>query len=162
MSADVTAQVCGLCHYRHPASIDEIDEEIRPRVVMAHEEAMAWQRFRSAVADVVEAVESYPYLWNIGDGCGGKVFDEITAAFRFAGYSTERSEPPFRSTKKQLPAKLRAVVLARDGLRCVHCGCEDIDELGVDHIVAEVNGGPHTLDNLQTLCRSCNSRKGTK
>lgn len=73
-------------------------------------------------------------------------------------------EPPYlpHSTSKKQPVSklLRAMVFERDGYRCMACGATD--DLSVDHIIAESKGGPTTLDNLQTLCRSCNSRKGTR
>ena len=54
--------------------------------------------------------------------------------------------------------KLRITVLDRDGWLCAICG-------GVadtaDHIVPRVKGGDMwAMDNLQSLCKSCNSRKG--
>lgn len=68
---------------------------------------------------------------------------------------------PHSTTKKQPVSKhLRAMVFQRDGHRCASCGAEN--DLSVDHIIAESKGGPTTLANLQTLCRSCNSRKGTR
>lgn len=65
---------------------------------------------------------------------------------------------PYR--KGSIPATLRQSVLERDGYRCVKCGATE--DLQCDHIVPEVLGGPTTLGNLQTLCRSDNLRKGTK
>ena len=35
-------------------------------------------------------------------------------------------------------------------------------DLTIDHIVAESKVGSHEIDNFQTLCWSCNSRKGVK
>jgi 5-methylcytosine-specific restriction endonuclease McrA len=57
-------------------------------------------------------------------------------------------------------AVVRARVFARDGFCCVNCGTGE--RLTVDHIVAKALGGSDALDNLQTLCASCNSRKGTR
>lgn len=62
--------------------------------------------------------------------------------------------------KVPIPSELREAVFARDGYRCVSCGSREY--LCADHKLAEVLGGPATLSNLQTLCRSCNSRKGTR
>lgn len=39
--------------------------------------------------------------------------------------------------------------------------CKTTDNLAVDHIVALVNGGSDSIENLQILCRSCNSSKNT-
>jgi len=48
----------------------------------------------------------------------------------------------------------------RDGWQCVTCGTHK--GLTVDHIVPVSKGGSDDLDNLQTMCGSCNSRKGAR
>lgn len=68
----------------------------------------------------------------------------------------ERTKGP----KDRVPTLLRWQVWERDDFRCAQCGGR-ID-LTVDHIVPESAGGLTTLSNLQTLCRSCNSRKGAR
>jgi superfamily II DNA or RNA helicase len=50
-------------------------------------------------------------------------------------------------------------VKGRDGA-CLACGATH--RLEVDHIVAGYHGGSHDTDNLQTLCRTCNGRKGRR
>lgn len=55
---------------------------------------------------------------------------------------------------------VRNFVMERDGFRCVLC--PSIDTLCIDHIRPVCRGGESTLDNLQTLCRSCNSIKADK
>lgn len=79
----------------------------------------------------------------------------------------QRHQPTFPAparlepyVKKPIHAKLRWAVFRRDGYRCVVCGCDE--DLTADHIIAEVNGGKATIDNLQTLCRPCNSKKGVR
>jgi hypothetical protein len=62
--------------------------------------------------------------------------------------------------KKPIPNGLRKQVFERDGYRCVQCG--DWHDLHADHIHPESKGGLATLDNLQTLCKPCNSRKGAR
>lgn len=62
--------------------------------------------------------------------------------------------------KKKIPAALRSMVFERDMYRCKNCGTWK--ELSVDHIHPESLGGLLVLENLQTLCRPCNSKKGTK
>jgi hypothetical protein len=54
--------------------------------------------------------------------------------------------------------KLRITILDRDGCQCVVCHGPAHT---VDHIVPRVKGGDiWSPDNLQSMCKSCNSRKG--
>ena len=54
--------------------------------------------------------------------------------------------------------KLRITVLDRDGWLCAVCGAVANT---VDHIYPRVKGGDMwAMDNLQSLCKSCNSSKG--
>ena len=62
--------------------------------------------------------------------------------------------------KKTLSAKFRNMVISRDNGRCRACGIGDVDSLECDHIVPESQGGQDTLGNMQTLCHTCNNRKG--
>lgn len=61
--------------------------------------------------------------------------------------------------KDQGPRKvgknLREEVFERDEHKCVRCGSDD--HIQVDHILPQSCGGPHILENLRTLCRSCNA-----
>lgn len=67
-----------------------------------------------------------------------------------------KSRKPYQ--KAPIPADLRWEVFERDNFTCLRCGSRRL--LQADHIVAERKGGPTTLDNLQTLCKPCNVRKG--
>lgn len=60
--------------------------------------------------------------------------------------------------KRPLPQGLRTKVFERDKYRCVCCGTHK--QLSVDHVYPEVHGGSDEFDNLQTLCKPCNSKKG--
>lgn len=64
-----------------------------------------------------------------------------------------------QKTKVPIPPELRWEVWERDNFNCQICGRRR--NLTVDHIVPESKGGKLELDNLQTLCKSCNSRKGS-
>lgn len=70
--------------------------------------------------------------------------------------------PP--STRKQrkayIPEEIRWEVWERDDFRCRQCGARRF--LRIDHIFPESLGGEVITENLQTLCHSCNSKKGTK
>lgn len=54
----------------------------------------------------------------------------------------------------------RLRVFERDGHQCVKCG--STEDLTIDHIYPRVHGGCNCFVNLQTLCRLCNEKKGTK
>jgi 5-methylcytosine-specific restriction endonuclease McrA len=43
---------------------------------------------------------------------------------------------------------------------CLVCGTEN--DLTLDHVVPLISGGTHGIDNMQVLCRSHNSSKGSK
>jgi 5-methylcytosine-specific restriction endonuclease McrA len=73
---------------------------------------------------------------------------------------TWKNEPTKTNKKKRIDGVLRKSVFERDFYRCVKCKTH-ID-LCCDHIFPESKGGEATLENLQTLCRSCNSKKKDK
>jgi hypothetical protein len=82
----------------------------------------------------------------------GETFDQLVSA-----------EPAPRSDvyrKATIGASLRKAVFERDMYRCKHCSTHL--DLSIDHIVPESKGGASDIDNLQTLCRPCNSRKGVR
>ena len=53
--------------------------------------------------------------------------------------------------------KRRQKIYQRDGWRCVACGIGH--DLTLDHILPKSKGGTDALDNLQTMCRTCNQAK---
>jgi len=72
----------------------------------------------------------------------------------------ERTNPYYRNYKNLRQSKayedLRREMIVKFGM-CFNCHSED--DLTIDHIVPMSLGGKHEIDNLQVLCRSCNSRK---
>jgi len=62
--------------------------------------------------------------------------------------------------KDRLSRALRTKVFQRDCFTCKTCF--STENLSVDHIKPEILGGTLDFDNLQTLCRKCNSSKGAK
>ena len=63
-----------------------------------------------------------------------------------------------RRLKTSIPADLRWRVWERDNFTCLHCGTRK--HLSIDHIIPESQGGLTIIENLQTLCVRCNSKKG--
>lgn len=89
--------------------------------------------------------------------------EKIANAFHKAhgGVWLTRPNPPREGYKKKnVTIGLKKKVFERDFYRCLHCGTHK--DLSVDHIKPESKGGETNLDNLQTLCKPCNSRKGVK
>lgn len=92
---------------------------------------------------------------DICDSCAGKV----SSAYEnwHGGSSCGNSEA---KKKKRIGPALALSVFRRDGFICK--ACKKTGDLTVDHIIPESLGGLTSEENLQTLCRSCNSIKGTK
>lgn len=68
--------------------------------------------------------------------------------------------PRSKPKKVPIPHDIRWSVWERDNFTCKVCGARK--NLTVDHIHPESKGGKATLENCQTLCKTCNSRKGAK
>jgi hypothetical protein len=61
---------------------------------------------------------------------------------------------------RKITSRLRLNIYERDGYKCKHCGTSN--DLSLDHIHPVTKGGITSFNNLQTLCRPCNSRKGNR
>ncbi len=57
-------------------------------------------------------------------------------------------------------AELREFIFTRDGHCCLRCGSRE--NLSIDHITPLACGGDNSEENLQTLCKRCNSSKGSQ
>ena len=60
--------------------------------------------------------------------------------------------------RSKVSNRIRFAIYKRDGYRCRKCG-RKTNDLEIDHILPISKGGKTCIDNLQTLCRSCNSAK---
>ena len=69
-----------------------------------------------------------------------------------------RSRPYARFVRQKVTETTRARILLRDGFTCRSCGSGT--NLSVDHIFPTTLGGDNEDENLQVLCRPCNSKKG--
>jgi hypothetical protein len=102
-----------------------------------------------------------PMLWQWGDGQGAYVLDRLRTVVVDGGMSWPLDQKPTNQKKKSKVSRdLIRRVFERDLYRCVHCGTHL--DLCCDHIFPEALGGKAVVENLQTLCRSCNSKKGVK
>jgi hypothetical protein len=59
--------------------------------------------------------------------------------------------------ERRLPEHVRFLVLRRDSVQCVFCGNKG--RLEIDHIIPWSAGGSDDMDNLRTLCHSCNQTR---
>jgi len=73
-----------------------------------------------------------------------------------SGYNREKRSQikNYKSTLKKLLHKYK--------FQCVHCGNNDKESLTIDHIFPVSKGGSDSIENLQILCKACNSKKGAK
>lgn len=90
-----------------------------------------------------------------GDGHGAYLLGILQEEL---GIAPSAPAPGYR--KQAIPRALAKQVFERDAYRCLDCGTHL--DLCCDHVLPESKGGPTTLDNLATRCRSCNSRKGVR
>lgn len=80
----------------------------------------------------------------------GRCSAHPSAAYR---YRPDKPRGPYNSAEYK---RNRPIVLEASGGLCALCGGAAST---VDHIIPWSRGGGSGLDNLQALCRPCNSRK---
>lgn len=95
-------------------------------------------------------------FWKVSEEARETIQWALREADRRKSYAFRREEANLHIANRSV----RKRIFKRDGQRCLHCG--KTKSLSVDHVVAVVNGGGNDDENLQTLCRSCNSSKGAK
>jgi hypothetical protein len=61
------------------------------------------------------------------------------------------------ATPRHVSVTTRMDVFQKYGHRC--CSCQSDSHLTLDHIVPRSHGGTNDVENLQVLCRTCNSKK---
>jgi 5-methylcytosine-specific restriction endonuclease McrA len=109
-----------------------------------------------------EVYHQYPLLDERATVCGecAGVVANVYWKAHAGRWLTWKNPPSVDRRKPKIPQQLRWEVFKRDGYTCCECGAHG--DLTCDHIEAESKGGPTTLENLRTLCRSCNSKKGAR
>lgn len=65
-----------------------------------------------------------------------------------------------KGKRKRVSTRVALAVFDRDGYECRKCKTRK--NLTVDHVIPVSRGGQTEMDNLQTLCGDCNSRKGSR
>ena len=121
------------------------------------DEQAAIRKIDQMIADHLPEID---YCWKFGDGQGGGILERMNKQLTDAGLLNLPSNRPPMYAKKSISGAKRIRVFERDKYRCIQC--QTHLDLTVDHIHPERKGGTLDMENLQTLCRSCNSRKGVK
>ncbi len=84
----------------------------------------------------------------------------VRAKCELADLVLRLAQPGAQRPRLPIPFIVRAKVWARDHFQCVKCGSPD--QLSLDHVIPHSLGGSDDEGNLQTLCGTCNSRKGAR
>lgn len=95
--------------------------------------------------------------WGSGEPLSDAIY-RLTTVWR--SNHPEPPEQPKEPKRRPISGTLRRQVWDRDEWTCQHCGTHK--NLTVDHIMPWSKGGSDDLDNLQTLCGTCNSSKGAR
>ena len=119
--------------------------------------------FYNRVGDLIEIMPAYELAawraWEVENVDGG----EEVASSDWPGIDKYRpylSVPIPDYRRHAVPVRIRQQVLERDDFICQHCGTGQ--RLTIDHVKPVVLGGGNGAENLQALCKSCNSRKGAR
>lgn len=83
----------------------------------------------------------------------------------FAARYLAKSDMPIDNKRRSFSFDEKAAVVEENVKRygsrqCEKCGAKD--NLSVDHRKPLARGGHNRIDNLQLLCRKCNSKKGDR
>lgn len=134
----------------------------RPRRLWA--ELMPYDPYEGE--EVIQKLEEFGFILRY-EADGGRYIQIVNFAKHQAPHYKEVAStipaPPGWSdsgtTPGGVPDEVRTKILERDG-KCLECGATD--NLTLDHIVPRSLGGSHEEENLQTLCRRCNSSKNNR
>jgi hypothetical protein len=94
-----------------------------------------------------------------GNGNCGYIFEIVLKALQDEGLYKHQMPQAKKTKNRPVGGSLRTRVFERDMYRCKCCGTHE--NLSIDHIIPQVKGGTNEIDNLQTLCKTCNTRKGS-
>lgn len=124
--------------------------------------------------ELYRVVQERAAMWDLlnyvnQDGSGSN-FDSYDSLIYYASRIFQRQQEEeavrksYEGRRQEYAAKrpklVRAMRMRGDAWECRQC--KSTDSISVDHIRPLVRGGTNDLDNLQFLCRSCNSKKGDR
>jgi 5-methylcytosine-specific restriction endonuclease McrA len=124
--------------------------------------ALGRQPRKRDMARPVSTYTHHPYVERYG-GWLDAVKAFLASSEREETLAVERPRTVPTRGPRDPSLRLRFLVMRRDAFRCRQCGSSPAVtpgvELHVDHVIAWVNGGATTMENLQTLCSRCNLGK---
>lgn len=116
--------------------------------------------YQLMVSDELPIIEKYRDSEHIHDK---QLFDVAISFLREIKKSLDRCSEPVPSARRVIAKNYQPIFVRigeRDGFKCG--ACTAVKTLQIDHIIPVSRGGDSADDNLQLLCASCNSKKGTK
>jgi hypothetical protein len=135
------------------------DMDMPPSEISSGAYERRFGRWTSALKEFVEAVSSDAYERQVSTSAPSpspKTTNHVVSRQSRSGAIDQRS----------VGLSLRYQVLKRDRFRCVLCGVSPATTPGcllhVDHVVPWSKDGRSSLENLRTLCDSCNLGKGAQ
>ena len=124
-------------------------------------------RYQSLLQIDFQILKQSKLTLTVAQGGGGGVYRpkrndpgllvEVQEAIRFLVRKAKGFEGSRGRDTRYISAEVRSEVWYRDNAQCVICGATEYLEF--DHIIPHSKGGATSVDNLQLLCRGCNSRK---
>lgn len=117
--------------------------------------------FRIEIKDIHDYRISYAILHDVifDDKTADKALSSLEVAetnSMFFIHNSRRKEANVYISKKNI----RNEVFRIHGNSCLKCGSKY--KLSLDHIIPISKGGKNCIENLQPLCKNCNSSKGSK
>jgi len=141
-------------------TIPKSGQELGIRAGGEDTESAAYASIKSLALSIIEA--GAPIAHHGGDEPYDGVMDAIMAVIReHTGFNPDQVQVSAANIqRREITRALRLQVFSDDDCACVTCGTTE--RLSLDHIVPIAKGGTNDRGNLQTLCVSCNSRKGDR
>lgn len=67
--------------------------------------------------------------------------------------------------KEHLNKEFEGLVIEKlkgQNYKCVYCGVDIKESFSIDHIIPLSKGGTNDIENIDLVCKSCNTKKGTR
>lgn len=133
-------------------------KSVKKRISESRKGISAWNKGKPWPEEVINKISMSKMgqtAWNKGLNWPVSVRKKISRA-KLA--NTLDIKPFYERNKPS--SRLRFLVLNRDGSKCTRCGkTAEETVLEIDHVIPVSKGGISTIENLTTLCITCNRGK---